>query len=138
MYIHEFGRLVEGDAPVMGFIGARCAANIIAGWQGTGMANALREADGSPLPVWKLFNIMKDSSINKGKANKYISVKMNDVKNARETAQKYNNDTENPKSNARHRSQKVYELIRDGVKFSATLGSRQGIAKAASIFTSHL
>ena len=118
MYVHERTKLESSDSQILGYIGARCAANIMAGLPGEYMAHALKTGDGKPVPLHELFNMMSQQT-NLNTISKYINLWFNDT--AKNTVL-----DENKMKNGRtatERSAKVYKAIKDGVKFSATIGS---------------
>lgn len=125
VYMHES---VQNDTPLMSFIGARAASNIISGSSGEGQAMILRE-NHMLTSIEELFNtIIK----NKNNIDRYINLRVDPVtpnsnvlsKNKR--VENSSNDDQESLQAAQDRSQEVYKAIRDSVHFYANLGSRRG------------
>ena len=125
MYLHERMALLNKQNPIMGYIGARCAANILAGPAGELMAHAVREGTGQPVPISEVLEQMGKEA-NRGNAGKYINCWMSKAPTVKHLNKKVYTGAGNEEDKW-ERSNNIYREIRNKVKFSATIGWRQGL-----------
>ena len=116
-YIHE---TIRKDSLIMRYIGARAASNIISGPQGEGQAYFLREGF-EIKPIADFFKNIDNQYKQGNDISKYITLRIKGPHIANKKV-----EGKNIHEAANQRVQQAYNDIREGVKFSATFGSRRG------------
>lgn len=117
-YVHGMRDIKGSD--ILKYLGARASTNILAGVESEGQAFLFREGD-ELKTLDEIFNIIQT---NTNKMDKYINLqiaKKPSVNNRKRSAKGISIDEA-----AKNRAMDVYKAFKDGMKFSATFGSKQG------------